>query len=86
MKIMSDKKNTHPSLQGSVIMRFIFSFYRKLALKYCEKAKKHYMKETLNKFQDDKYRIECAKKAIVYENAILEMNMEATFEKYQRLL
>jgi len=68
----------------SVIMRLLFSFYRKMALKYIQDYKTCYLEEANKKWEDKEYRRKCFENAIIYENAILQINIESATEDYNR--
>ena len=68
----------------SVIMRLLFSFYRKMALKYVRKYKNWYLEEANKKWEDKEYRRKCLENAIVYENTILQISIESAAEDYNK--
>ncbi len=68
----------------SVIMRLLFSFYRKMALKYIRGYKKWYVEEANNECEDKEHRLDCLENAIIYENTILQMRLESAIEDYNK--
>ena len=66
----------------SVIMRLLFSFYRKIALKYTIEYRNWYFEEANKKLEDKEYRLKCLENAIIYENTILQMHLESAIEDY----
>jgi len=68
----------------SVIMRLLFSFYRKMALKYIRGYSQWYIKEAGKKGYNKEYRRKCLEKAVVCENAALQMNLESAIEDYNK--
>ena len=70
----------------SVIMRLLFSFYRKMALKYIRDYNTWYIEEANKKWEDKEYRRKCLENAITYEKAILQINIELAIEDYNALI
>ena len=68
----------------SVIMRLLFSFYRKMALKYIREYKDWYLEEANKKWEDKEYRRKCLENAIIYENTIMQITIESATEDYNK--
>ena len=68
----------------SVIMRLLFSFYRKIALIYVREYKDWYIQEASKEWENKEYRRKCLENAIIYENSILQMNLESAIEGYNK--
>jgi hypothetical protein len=69
----------------NVIMRLLFSFYRRIALKYIRGYNQWYIEEARKKWEDKEYRLKCLEKAVVYENAALQMHLESVIEDYNKV-
>jgi hypothetical protein len=68
----------------SFIMRLLFSFYRKIAIKYIREHKKWYLEEANKKWEDKDYRRKCLENAIIYENTIMQITIESVTEDYNK--
>ena len=68
----------------SVIMRLLFPFYRRMALKYIREYRNWYLEEANKKWEDKEYRRKCLESAIIYENTIMQITLESATEDYNK--
>ena len=68
----------------SVIERYLMNIKRNAAISYMRNFKDHYVKEANKELKDKEYRRRCLENAIVYENAILQMNCEVATFNYEK--
>ncbi len=76
MRSESKRKSRSKLPVFGIADRYLYDFRRWMGMKYMKYFRDHYLRESGNQFENNKYRKQCLDNAVVYENAILQMVIE----------